>query len=189
MQKLYCYVDESGQDTKGKFFIVAVVIACDIASRSELEKQLANLEMRVRKKTDWRHTRSQTRVAYFEEVMRLEALKGMIFYSLFRDTQDYDQLTSQSIIKAVQAVTTQTVKVTVSVEGQLNEVKKRRLAKALRAARVRYDTVRGQRFGSSALIRLADACAGFISDWQRGKPYVKEILNHPRFLYFFLELR
>ncbi|MDP2951518.1 MAG: hypothetical protein Q8N55_03990 [bacterium] len=22
MQKLYCYIDESGQDTKGKFFVV-----------------------------------------------------------------------------------------------------------------------------------------------------------------------
>jgi hypothetical protein len=26
-QNLYCYVDETGQDTNGKFFVVSVVIA------------------------------------------------------------------------------------------------------------------------------------------------------------------
>ncbi|MDP2909665.1 MAG: hypothetical protein Q8N69_01165 [bacterium] len=26
MQKLYCYVDETGQDTKSEFFIVVVVV-------------------------------------------------------------------------------------------------------------------------------------------------------------------
>jgi hypothetical protein len=33
--KLYCYVDETGQDTLGKFFIVAIVVAGN--QRDELQ--------------------------------------------------------------------------------------------------------------------------------------------------------
>jgi hypothetical protein len=29
MRKLYCYVDESGQDTEGKIFVVSIVITED----------------------------------------------------------------------------------------------------------------------------------------------------------------
>jgi hypothetical protein len=32
-QKLYCYVDETGQDTLGQFFIVSVVITEDIREK------------------------------------------------------------------------------------------------------------------------------------------------------------
>jgi len=39
-QKLYCYVDESGQDTRGKLFVVSVVVAAEDRgiSLEQLEK-------------------------------------------------------------------------------------------------------------------------------------------------------
>ena len=37
-QKLYCYVDESGQDTGGKIFIVSVVV-----TKTEKEKEQSRL--------------------------------------------------------------------------------------------------------------------------------------------------
>ena len=42
MQKLYCYVDESGQDTKGDLFLVSVVITEE--ERDELRRKLIKIE-------------------------------------------------------------------------------------------------------------------------------------------------
>ncbi len=189
MQKLYCYIDESGQDTKGKLFIVAVVVVQNTGTRDTVEQQLAQLEGRIKKRTDWRDTHPTIKKTYLTGVMQIPELKDNIVYGIFRRTQDYDQLTAQTLIKAVQTTTNKPVQVTVSIEGRLDETRKRRLTKALRAATVRYRTVRGQRFDSSALIRLADASAGFVSDWERGKSYVKAVLTQPRFHKVFRRLR
>ena len=43
MQKLYCYVDETGQDTVGVFFLVVAVVA-EKDSAHRLEKQLEKIE-------------------------------------------------------------------------------------------------------------------------------------------------
>jgi len=43
MQKIYCYVDESGQDTEGAYFIVVVVIL-DQHSVNEIEKMIGKIE-------------------------------------------------------------------------------------------------------------------------------------------------
>lgn len=42
MQKLYCYVDESGQDTKGEIFVVGIVILEQ--ERERMEKELESIE-------------------------------------------------------------------------------------------------------------------------------------------------
>jgi hypothetical protein len=46
-QKLYCYVDESGQDTEGELFIVAVVVATE--ERERLRKICTDIEANSRK--------------------------------------------------------------------------------------------------------------------------------------------
>ncbi len=49
MQKLYCYVDETGQDTQGALFLVALVIVGQ--EREKLRKLLRSLEGRSGKTT------------------------------------------------------------------------------------------------------------------------------------------
>ena len=46
-KKLYCYVDETGQDTKGRFFLVAIVITGE--EREELIKELEKIEATAKK--------------------------------------------------------------------------------------------------------------------------------------------
>lgn len=189
MQKLYCYVDESGQDTKGQFFVVGVVVVVETEAREAVEQQLLRLERRVKKRTDWRHTSPTIKKAYLKAVLKLSELKGHLTYNIFKGTQDYDQLIAHTLIQAIHITTKQPVQVTISIEGELNDKKKSRITKALRAAQVRYRAVRGQRFDSGALIRLADACAGFVSDWERGKAYVQDVLSDSHFHDFFQKLR
>lgn len=47
--KLYCYVDETGQDTGGELFLVAVVLK-EITALELLEKKLEKIELRTGKK-------------------------------------------------------------------------------------------------------------------------------------------
>ena len=55
-EKLYAYVDESRQDTRGRFFLVAVVITEQ--ERDVLRRQLAEIERTSGKETHkWTKTR------------------------------------------------------------------------------------------------------------------------------------
>ena len=66
-KKYYCYVDETGQDTEGKLFIVSVVIAQK--DRAEISELLEKIEKDTGKgKTKWVRTRKEFKVAYLEWV-------------------------------------------------------------------------------------------------------------------------
>lgn len=41
MSKYYCYIDESGQHTMGKMFVVSIIIPSE---REEIEKKLIEIE-------------------------------------------------------------------------------------------------------------------------------------------------
>jgi hypothetical protein len=49
MQKLYCYTDETGQDTKGKLFLVSVVIT-EKELKDKIEHTLLSIERKTGKK-------------------------------------------------------------------------------------------------------------------------------------------
>jgi len=59
MQKLYCYVDESGQDTEGRLFLVSVLLTS--SEREGLRGRLREIEQTSGKGTrKWtRSTRKQ----------------------------------------------------------------------------------------------------------------------------------
>ena len=81
MQHLYCYVDETGQDTKGRIFLVAVVIA-EGGARAELEGQLLAIEEEsVKRRTKWQRATFERRLAYLQSILRLEGLQGGLFYA------------------------------------------------------------------------------------------------------------
>ncbi len=44
LDKIYCYVDETGQHTQGEFYRVAVVIAVTIDIRNKVEQKLIEIE-------------------------------------------------------------------------------------------------------------------------------------------------
>ena len=77
MQKLYCYVDETGQDTKGALFIVSVVIAEN--ERDSLIKQLETIERASGKgRRKWIHTRRKARATYIRDVLDAPEFKGKL---------------------------------------------------------------------------------------------------------------
>ena len=100
MRKLYCYVDESGQDTAGKIFIVSVVIA--EGQRDELLSLCERIEAISRKGNHkWRAAKHEYRIDYLKQVFNLPEFKRVLHYSIFHNTQHYDLATIVAIAKAV----------------------------------------------------------------------------------------
>lgn len=182
MQKIYCYVDESGQDTKGAYFIVVVVIL-DQHSVNEVETMLGKIEqetgkMKRNRPRKWTDTRLKEKVAYLKRILQIPQLEGAIFYVSFRDTKDYTALTTRSIAHAILARTTKDYKAYIMIDG-LNEKERGRVSKGLYQRGIRRRKLRGGRDESTSLLRLADSMAGFIRDYEEGKLYTQEL--YPRF--------
>ena len=83
MQKLTCYIDETGQDRMGKIFIVSAIIQQE--DLDLLRKQLEKIERDSGKgRRKWMQTRPESKVAY----LRLE-VNFDIFVSEQRKYEEY----------------------------------------------------------------------------------------------------
>lgn len=163
-RKLYAYVDESGQDTKGMVFVVSVLILeqerqaiCEILEKIENECGKKNAK--------WNKSRHEFRKAYIEEITKIEELKRRIFFDTFSDTKKYIELTSFATAKAIlKKADEDEYKVTVFVDG----FKKKEIdtfSKGLKDLKIRTRKIRGvKKDENNAFIRLVDAICGLVRD-------------------------
>jgi len=174
-KKLYAYVDESGQDTKGIVFIVSVLIL-----ENELDKicaELEKIEIESKKKNmKWNKSRHEFRKAYIEGILKVGKLKGRIFFEMFSDTKKYIELTSFTTAKAILKKSGNSeYKVTVFVDG----FKKKEIeifSRGLRDLNIRTRKIRGvKKDENNAFIRLVDAMCGLVRDREDGSVWAKEI--------------
>ena len=174
-KKLYAYVDESGQDTKGIVFIVSVLIL-----ENELDKicaELEKIEIESKKKNmKWNKSRHEFRKAYIEGILKAGKLKGRIFFEMFSDTKKYIELTSFATAKAILKKSgNNEYKVTVFVDG----FKKKEIeifSRGLRDLNIRTRKIRGvKKDENNAFIRLVDAMCGLVRDREDGNAWAKEM--------------
>jgi hypothetical protein len=79
-KKLYCYVDETGQDTGEDIFIVSVVVP---ENREELLKYLDKLEVRSGKhRLKWGRAKPEKRLRYIEEIFDQRKYSLEVYYSV-----------------------------------------------------------------------------------------------------------
>ena len=101
-QKLYCYVDETGQDTQGALFVVSVAVTKE--DREDLRELLAKLEKTTGKgKTKWVRTRKEFKIAYLEKILTQKDFRHKIFFSLSKETKTYREITLITIASAITA--------------------------------------------------------------------------------------
>lgn len=163
-RKLYAYIDESGQDTKGLVFVVSVLILekeremiCEILEKIEIKSG--------KKNTKWNKSKHDFRKAYIEEIIKTNSLKGKIFFDVFSDTKKYIELTSFAAAKAILKKSGKDdYKVTVFVDG----LKKKEIeifSKGLKDLRIKTKKIRGvKKDENNAFIRLVDAICGLVRD-------------------------
>lgn len=177
MQKLYCFVDENGQDTEGRIFVVAVVILGE--DKDDLFELCEHLEVESRKgKFKWGKAQQAYRLEYLRRIFANDAFQGRLCYVVFRETKDYESATIQAIARAV---TTQKIpqlfSTLVYIDG-LSKMKRQPYAVQLRRFGVRPRKVQGvTKDENNALVRLADAVAGFVRDVMDGDEEAKALLD------------
>ena len=172
-QKLYCYVDETGQDTAGEFFLVSVVITGE--ERENISNFLLDIEKETGKKLlKWHKTAFNIRNDYLVKVFSNSLLRHKILFSQYDETKAYVNLTILTIAKAILQKAKNNYKAIIIVDG-LNKKGIRQFAIGLRKLKIHARKVRGARDESEPLIRLADAIAGFLRDYLEKQNYTKKL--------------
>lgn len=175
-EKLYCYVDETGQDTKGKLFIVVAIVV--EKEREMLIERLEKVEKQTKKwKNKWFKTRRKIKLEYIKLALSLGDLKKKVYYQVFRHQTAYHDLTCLVIAKALhrylESRKIKKYKATILIDG-LRKNQENQTSKILRDLGIGIRKVRGVRDDANAIVRLTDALAGMIRETDKGNT---EFLN------------
>ncbi len=162
--KLYCYVDETGQDSRGKFFIVVAVVVGQ--QRDMLELFLEQAETQTGKgKVKWTKSGQKRKDNYLNAVLLPQQFKNSLFYRIYENGGAYEDLTVLAIAQAInlyrEKYKLNTYQATVLVDG-LKGAEVHRVGRDLHNLGVKTRKIRGVKDESEPLIRLADAVAGLI---------------------------
>ena len=188
-KKLYCYIDETGQDTMGALFIVSVVVA-DEKREQAIETCEAIEQTTGKGRRKWNKTRYGSRLTYIERILQEPIFQGGLNFVVYRDTKEYVDCTVGAIALVLQGFARGSYKATVLIDG-LQRAQRRPVGRELHRLGVQTRKVRGVRNEESdALIRLADALCGFVRaavegqkemerlfEWGKGKGYLKELVE------------
>jgi hypothetical protein len=175
MQKLFCYVDETGQDPRSDFFLVSVIVVEE--NREALIQLLEGIERVSGKgRRKWMAARSEQRIIYIQHVLSLHDLKGRLIYAVYPGATDYLPKTVLTTARAITVHAKTEYKATIFIDG-LPRSLIRKVGPQLRVLEIRTEKVRGVRDEESdALIRLADAICGFVRSARTGKSDFSKLL-------------
>ncbi len=175
MEKLYCYVDETGQDTKGKLFIVSVTMVKE--DRADIINILDKIEKDTGKKTKWSKTPQKQKIAYISRIVQNKHFVGKIFYRQMGGTSSYHKETLTTIALAVEKTEHDVdYKASVYIDG-LPRPQWRGSATDLHRLGVITEKVRGVKDEAYVIVRLADAMAGFVREYSEGLSYAQELYH------------
>lgn len=176
-KKIYCYVDETGQDTMGTLFLVSIIVA--EGEHDSLREKLQEIEHASGKgMRKWMKTRPKQKVNYIRKVLKIPEFKGKLCYAVYRGETDYLSSTVLATAQAIKTHVTTDYRAVVFVDG-LPKSQVHWFGTELRHMRVNIDKVRGvRREEADSLMRLADALCGFVRQTKEGSnKELKELLE------------
>jgi hypothetical protein len=172
--KLYAYVDETGLETSGRFFLVSVVLI-EREHRDELEESLEEVEKKSKKNLGkWSKSSFKVREQFIRDVAKLQYLKRSVFYCRYSESKGYLYLIALSIAKAVEARGDDDCVLTVIIDA-LTDKDREKMRVYLKRLGVKYDIIRGLKDEQSVFLRLADSMAGFARDYIENQPYAQKL--------------
>jgi len=179
MKKIYCYVDESGQDTRGKLFLVSVIITDK--ERKGLEAFLERVEGETGKgKVKWTESKNESRKRYIKMILSSSLLEGKLHYAFYENTTKYLTLTILTTARAITILSLKDYKAVIYVDGLPKSLTKF-FGKELRHLEIKTEKVRGVRKEETdCFIRLADALCGFVRAAIEGQKDYKALLAKAR---------
>ena len=187
MQKLYCYVDETGQDIGSTFFwVVAVVSDQDQhALREELDVIEVQAHTGARK---WHKSRPQRRIDYLSRVLDRGICAGSVFAGCYAKPLPFFLPMLEVVAQAIESRASADYRVTVIVDG-IDKKKARELAGGLRVRGIRSVSVKGHRDESEPMLRLADMWAGAIRSAADGEADAAKVVEKARRVGYLVDLK
>lgn len=174
-RKIYCYVDETGQDAASAVFVVVAVTSA--GEQDKIRRALIEIEEAAgtgRRK--WHKTKPERRLAYLHMVLKEGVVPDGIFYGSYEKPLPYFFPFLEVIEYAVKSIVgTEEYLTRIFVDG-IDRQKAKELTNALRLRGVSLELVKGRRDESEPLIRLADMWAGCIRGAIKGKALEREVL-------------
>ena len=159
-QKIYVFVDESGQDDSSKYFIV--VSAVSVVDQELLREQLLAVEADAKTNTlKWNKSKHGRRMKYISLVLERKIAYGHVFIGRYRKPVPYFYPIASVIERAIKRVAQEKYVALVHVDGANKQIAIA-LTNALRANGISLRMVRGKTDQGEVLIRFADMWAGCI---------------------------
>lgn len=187
-QKLYCYVDESGQDVTSKFFtVVAVLVFAE--ERMTMQDRLVALEDAARTgRRKWNNLRHNRRLEYLRSLLNQNIGNKKVFFARYKKPIPYFFPVIEILEKSIQQVSGNGVTARVYVDGT-NKTVAAALTNALRARGISLTMIKGKRDESEPLIRLADMWAGCIRSALLQKIDAQEIFTRAQQGHYLVEIK
>lgn len=165
------FSDESGQDTKGKIFIVATIIVHS-ANNDKMLFLLKEIEKISGKIKKWSESGNKRKSEYANLIVKKKIVDFCtIYYSSFHNDKEYVKLIASHIAKSILThANDKPYKAKISID-KVDKGTLKKLIKEIKLFHIRYDKIRGVAEEGSSLIRLADAVCGLIRDLEnKNKP-------------------
>lgn len=172
MVKLYCFVDETGQDTKGAFFLVSIVLK-ERKNLEILEKKLLAIESSDKKPfSNWKKLSFEKKATLLKKLANFKELYGSIYYSVYQTSTIYTPLVALTIAKAVlnKQTSDQDYIVTVVIDG-LNDKEREAVSHELKKLKIHYRKIRGMKDEQNIFLRLAHIFASLLRDYKENQEY------------------
>lgn len=178
MQKLYCYVDETGQDAGSDFFIVAAIVSDK--EQNLLRDQLLKIEFLAKTgKRKWHKSRSERNFKYLQLVLEKSIGKGEVYFGHYQKPLPYFLPILETIEKSIRKKAMRNYKSVIYIDG-IDRKKAVEMTNALRLRGIKLDLIKSRRDESEPLIRLADRWAGCIRAALLGKQEAKNIFKNAK---------
>jgi hypothetical protein len=160
-QKLYAYVDESGQDDTSKFFVVVSIVT--VKNQDQLREQLLHVESEAKTYAlKWNQSHHDRRMKYLSLGLDRKIGAGFVFVGRYLKPVPYFHAVASVIEKAIKQVADGKKHLAIVRVDGINKKFAVALTNALRANGVSLKQVQGKKDEGEVLIRFADMWAGCI---------------------------
>lgn len=174
-QKLYCYVDETGQDDASSVFVVVAIVSSE--NQDELRRALMDIErVAGTGHRKWHKSRATRRLRYLELVLERNIAQNNIFFGSYPKPLPYFFPFVDVLERAIKTKALPSYTARIFVDG-IDRQKSGELTNALRLRGVTLTMVKSRRDESEPLIRLADMWAGCIRAALLGAREEHELLD------------
>jgi hypothetical protein len=176
-RSVYVYSDETGQQSRGVWLVVAAVVITE--HRKQIERQLEDIERRSEKRLDdWHFCKPKHLRRYLEAALAIDGLASAVHFRVYERVKpaDYQGCCIETILDAAERF--HPVSAVFMPEGSPRPARDR----LERAARERFDRaeVWSGKFRGCSLVRFADAVVGLIGQdrFRTGSPkHFPELVN------------